>query len=99
MLWIGEVDDAKSIDELVPSASITGRLIPDFENLDFKIASRLMKILEGTSKDKSPQPKEKLNQRRDHLRADRLLGWSTTSSKSVATMKPSSTSEVYRKFN
>ena len=43
MLWIGEVEDAKSIDELITSASITGRPTLDFENLDFKIATGLMK--------------------------------------------------------
>ena len=50
MLWIGEVEDEKSIDELISSASITGRSIPDFENLDFKIASGLRKILTGNFK-------------------------------------------------
>ena len=35
MLWIGEVEDAKSIDDLITSASRTGIPVPDFENLDF----------------------------------------------------------------
>ena len=35
---------ALSMDELTTSASITGDPIPDFENLDFKIASGLGKI-------------------------------------------------------
>ena len=48
-----------------------------------------------TPRNRLPQPKELLNQR-DHLRADRLLGWSTTSSKWVATMKASWTTEMYR---
>ena len=34
MLWIGEVEDADSIDDLITSASISGRPIPDFEGLD-----------------------------------------------------------------
>ena len=50
MLWIGEVEDAKSMDELITSATITGRPTPDFENLDFKIASGLRKILNGNFK-------------------------------------------------
>ena len=50
MLWIGEVEDEKSIDELISSASITGRSIPDFENLDFKIAGGLRKIQTGNFK-------------------------------------------------
>ena len=47
MLRHGEVQDAKSIDELITSASTTGRRTPDFENLDFKIATGLRKILTG----------------------------------------------------
>ena len=47
MLWNGEVEDAKNIDELSTSASIQGRPIPDFENLDFKIACGLKKNLTG----------------------------------------------------
>ena len=51
MRWIGEVEDAKSIDDLSVSASVTGDPIPDFENLNFKIASGLMKILTGSFKE------------------------------------------------
>ena len=50
MLWIGRVEDAKSFDELFTSASLAGDPIPDFENLDFKIASGLRKILAGDFK-------------------------------------------------
>ena len=50
MLWTGEVEDAKSIDELITSTSITRKPMPDFENLDFKIASGLKKIRTGTVK-------------------------------------------------
>ena len=38
MLWVGEVDDAKSIDERIASASTAGDPIRDFENLGSKIA-------------------------------------------------------------
>ena len=41
MLCIGQVEEAESIDDLITSASETGRLIRNFENLDFKIASGL----------------------------------------------------------
>ena len=68
MPWIGDVEDAKSIDDLITPASVTGKSIPDFENLDLKIASGLGKI-----RDNLPQQKAKLNQRRGHFRADRLL--------------------------
>ena len=47
MLWIGEVGDAESNDDLITSSSITGTPIPDFENLDFKIASGLRKNQTG----------------------------------------------------
>ena len=47
MLWIGQVEDAESIDGLIASASETGRPIRNFENLDFKIASGLREILTG----------------------------------------------------
>ena len=50
MLWTGEVEDAKSIDDHITSASVSGKPIPDFENLDFKIATGLRKILTGNFK-------------------------------------------------
>ena len=90
MLWVG-------IDEFFTSASRTGRPTPDFENLDFKMASRRREIAKGNLRNMSPKQKAKLTPKRDHLRADRLLGWSTTSSKLVATMKTSWPSEIYQK--
>ena len=46
MLWIKEVEIAKSIDELKTSRSIVGRTdFPDFDMLDAVIASALKKIL------------------------------------------------------
>ena len=46
MLWIKEVEIAKSIDELVTSRSITGQHnFPDFDMLDAVIASALKKLL------------------------------------------------------
>ena len=50
MLWIGESDDAERIDDLITSASITGRPILDIENLDFKIARGLRKTQTGNFK-------------------------------------------------
>ena len=41
---MSEVEDAKSIDDLIASASMAGKPILDFENLDFKIASGVTKI-------------------------------------------------------
>ena len=42
-LWIKEVGIAKSLDKLVPSRSITGHDVPDFDMLDAMIASALKK--------------------------------------------------------
>ena len=44
---MGDVEDAKGTDDLITPASFTGISKPDFENLDFKIASGLRKILTG----------------------------------------------------
>ena len=50
MLWIKEVESAKSIDELVASRSITGQPnFPDFDMLDAMIASALKKHLNTQS--------------------------------------------------
>ena len=50
MLWIKEVEIAKSIDELVTSRSITGQHnFPDFKMLDAMIASALKKLLNKQS--------------------------------------------------
>ena len=57
------------------------------------------KSKQGTSRNTSPQTNVKLNLRTDHLRADTLLGWSMTSSKFVANMEPSWTSEIHPKFH
>ena len=45
MLWIEEVEIAKSADDLMTSQSIEGCDFPDFEMLDAKIASALQKII------------------------------------------------------
>ena len=50
MPWIGEVEDANSIDDLITSASKTRKAVRDFLNLDFKLASGLRKILTGNFK-------------------------------------------------
>ena len=55
----GEVENAKCIVDLMNSASVTGHTIPDFENLNFKIASGHRKIQTVKFKNKLPQPKAK----------------------------------------
>ena len=89
VLWIGEVEDANSIDDLITSASTLGGPILD-ENSWFQDCTRTQedRNKKEASRNKSPQEKAKLNQRGDLLRAVRLVGWST-----VATKKP----EIYWK--
>ena len=67
VLWI--VEDAEGIADHITSASTTGKPFQEFENLGFKL------------RNKSPQPKVKLNWRGGQLQADRLLGGSSTSPK------------------
>ena len=45
MLWIKEVEIAKSVDDLLTWQSIEGRDFTDFETLDAKIASALKRII------------------------------------------------------
>ena len=49
MLWIEEVEMAKSIDGLRISQSISGRVFPNFETLDARIVSALTKIIQNSS--------------------------------------------------
>ena len=50
MLWIKEVEVAKSIDELVTSRSITGKTnFHDFDMIDAMIASALKKLINTQS--------------------------------------------------
>ena len=75
MLWICEVEDAQNIDDLITSASATEDPIPDFGNLDFKIASGLRNILtRNFKKQVTTAEGTALKQRTDHSQADRLLG-------------------------
>ena len=67
MLWIGEVENAKSINDLSTSASFTGKSIPDFENLDFKIARGLRKILTRNFKKQVTTAAEKVQSEKRSL--------------------------------
>ena len=97
---IGEVEDAISIDDLFTSASITGRPIPDFKNLDFNSASALRKILTRNFKKQFTTAESKVPSEKRSL-TGRRIAWMIYDflKKLVATMKPSWTSEIYRKFN
>ena len=45
MLWIKEVEVAKSVDDLMTSQSTEDHEFPDFEMLDVKMASALKRII------------------------------------------------------
>ena len=45
MIWVSEIDSAKSIEEQRTPESILGHPLPNFEQLDMKIANALKKIL------------------------------------------------------
>ena len=74
MLRIGEVEDATSIADLISSASTTGKSILDFENLDFKIASGLCKILTGNFKKTSHHSRRKVPAEKISL-TGRQIAW------------------------
>ena len=74
MLWIGEVEDAESVDDLISSASFTGKSILDFENLDFKIASGLRKIVRGNLKKQVTTVEGKAQSEKSSL-TDRQIAW------------------------
>ena len=82
MTRIGEVEDAKSIDEIITSASTIGDPIPDFENLAFTMARKLQETSRHSRRQSSIR--EEIIYRQTDCLDDR-----TTSSKFVATMKPS----------
>ena len=51
MVWINEIDSGRNMNELKSCNSTCGRMIPDFEVLDSKIASALQKAsLNGRAK-------------------------------------------------
>ena len=93
MLWIGEVEGAKSIDDLITSASIPGEPIPDFEDLDFKIASGLKKNpnRELQTSKSSQQKKSSIREASTHGQTDCL--------DHLRHLQNYWTSEIYRKFN
>ena len=73
-LWICEVEDAKSIVDLITTASITGRPIPDLENLDSHICKRTQEHPNSELQETSHHSRGKAQSRRDQLQANRLLG-------------------------
>ena len=73
MLWIGEVADAKSTDDLISSASISGKAIPDLKNHDFKTASELRTTVTGNLEKQGTTVEGKAQSEERQL-TDRQLG-------------------------
>ena len=74
MLWIGKVEDAESIDDLITSTLISWDPIPDFENLDFRITCELRKIQTGNFKKQVTTGEGKAQSEKRSLR-DRQIAW------------------------
>ena len=62
MVWIDEVDFARNMEELKSCSSISGRIIPDIEVLDTKIASALKKLLTADFKRRVYMEEQKAQQ-------------------------------------
>ena len=64
MLWIIEVDMVDSLDELKSSRSVYGKVFPNFEMLDAKIASSLNKIIQNSQFKRKASLEEQKAQKR-----------------------------------
>ena len=74
MLWIGEVEDAKSVDDIITSALINWDPFPDFENLDFRITSEHRKIQTWNFKKQVTTGEGKAQSEKRSL-TDRQIAW------------------------
>ena len=92
-LLIGEVEDADTI----TSTSVTRKPMPDFENLDFKIASGLRKILTGNFKKQVNTAEGKAQLEKRSL-TSRQIAWMIYDFFKISG-EPSWTAEIYRKSN
>ena len=74
MLCIKEVENAKSVDDLVTSQSTEGRDVTDFEMLDAKIASALKKTISDQHFRRTVSVEEQRAQKHDRfLRGRQIL--------------------------
>ena len=92
IVWAGEVKEAESVDEFITSASATRDSVQDFENLDFKKASGVRKLVTGRGKAQSGKS----------LISGKRIVWMScdaTSRKLLVTMKSSWTSGINEMFN
>ena len=70
MIWISEIEDAKSFDDLILSAFIKRKPIQTSRILISSLQADSRKSSQGISRNKSSLQKTKMNLRSDHIRAD-----------------------------
>ena len=73
--WISEVDHAKCLEELMTSCSINDPDIEDFETLDGKISTALLKICHGLFQKKVLFEDEKFQKKHDVTLTGRQIAW------------------------
>ena len=67
MLWIKEVEMVDSLDKLKSSRSVSGKIFPNFEMLDAKIASALNEIIQNSQFKKKVSLEEQKVQKEDRF--------------------------------
>ena len=67
LLWIKEVENVESLDELKSSRSVCGKDFPNFEMLDAKIASALNRIIQNSQFKKMVSLEEQKAQKEDRF--------------------------------
>ena len=75
MRWIKEVEMADSVDDLMPSSSVRGIPMPNFEVLDARIASALNKIIHNSHFKRRISLEEHKAQKQDRFLRGRQIAY------------------------
>ena len=75
VLWIKEVEMVVSVDDLKSSCSVRGIRMPDFEELDARIASALNKIIHNSHFKRRVSLEEQKNQKQDRFLRGRQIAY------------------------
>ena len=75
MLWVKEVDLVDSLEELKSSRSVSGKIFPNFEMLDAKIASALNTIIQNSQFKKKVSLKEQKSHKEDRFLRERQIAF------------------------
>ena len=67
MLWIKEVEMVDALEEIKSSRSVSGKIFPNSEMLDAKIASALNKIIQNSQFKKKVTLEEQKAQKEDRF--------------------------------